>query len=190
MNLAWLAVTTAGLASICLLSGCFGGPKLEEPTFDAQAAAASAMRLYDANSDGQISGNELRESPGLMQAVTEFDTNGDGALSEEEIVVRIEFYAEIRLALAPFSCQVSMDNGPLEGATVRLIPAEFIEGMVNPAEGVTDASGHVAPTVDDPVAKAEGVTGVNLAFYHVEISLVDSNGKETIRFRSGILGSF
>ena len=173
-------VTIVGLATICLLGGCLGGPKIEEPTFDSQAAAAGAMRLHDTNKDGQISGNELKQCPGLRAASSRLDTNHDGGFSVEEIATLIEFYAEIRLALAPFSCQVLMNNRPLQGATIRLVPVEFLEGMIQPAEGMTDESGNVLPATDDPVAKAEGVTGVNPGFYRVEISRVDGNGQETI----------
>jgi len=178
--LARIAGMTAGLAGICLLGGCLGGPKLQTPKFDAPAAATAAMQLHDANKDGQIGRWELKDCPGLREAVPDADTNGDGALSEEEIIARIETYAEVQLALIPFECRFFVNKRPLKGATVRLVPLEFLEGMIRPADGVTDDSGLVAPAVDDPVAKAEGVTGVNAGFYRIKVSLVDSDGKETI----------
>ena len=180
LNLAWTAVTTAEWAAICLVIGCLGGPGIDEPTFDTQAVADTAMRLYDANKDGQISDEEISEWPGLVKAMGEFDTDGDGVLSAEETVAVIEFYADIRMSVAPLVCHVSMDDHPLSGATVNLIPTEFMEGMVKPAEGVTDESGQASPTMDDPVAEGEGDSGVNPGFYHVKISLVDSEGNETI----------
>ena len=179
MKLARMAMTIAGLAGICFWAGCYS-PKIEEPKFDVQAVGDAAMQLYDADNDGRIGGKELKDSPGLREAVADLDTDGDRALSREEIVARIEKYAELRLALAPSACNVSMNNRPLEGATVRFVPVELLEGMIQQAQGVTDASGEATPTVDDPVAKAEGITGANPGFYRVEVSLVDSNGKETI----------
>jgi len=179
MKLTQVAITIAGLAGSCLLNGC-SGPKIEEPKFDAQAVADAALKAYDSDNDGRIGPQELKEAPGLREAAPDLDTDHDSGLSREEIVARIELYAELRLALAPSECHVLLDKRPLAGATVRLIPVEFLQDMIQPADGVTGETGHASPTVDDPVAKAEGVTGANPGFYRVEVSLLDGTGKETI----------
>ena len=174
------ATSIAAAATLGLLLGCTGGGQIETPAFDAQAAAAAAMGLYDANQDGQLSKQELATVPGLQATIEEADADGDGALSADEIGKRIEALAEITLALVPFECQVSMNNRPLGGATLKLVPEKFLEGMGRAAEGVTDESGRVSPVVDDPVAKREGVTGVNPGIYRIEISLLDQDGQERI----------
>jgi len=170
----------ATAATICLFLGCSGGSQITTPTFDAQAAAAAAMELYDADHDGQLSKKELAKAPGLRASIPEADANSDGSLSADEIVKRIETLAEIRLALLPFECQISMNNRPLVGATLKLIPEKFLEGMGRAAAGVSDESGRVSPVVDNPVAKREGVTGVNPGIYRIEISQLDPSGQERI----------
>jgi hypothetical protein len=73
-----------------------------------------------------------------------------------------------------------VNHRPWPNANVQRIPAELIQGMVEPAECVKARSGCISPPVDDPVAKTRGAVGGNPGLHHVMISLANSEGHETI----------
>jgi hypothetical protein len=156
------------------LVGCFGGGA-NTPAFNPGRAAQLATEQFDANHDGALDAQELEKSPGLKAAARLIDRDGNGALSEQEIKSRIEYYRRDDLALMPFACQVTVDGQPLSGAQVRLVPEPFLSEVVKPASGTTDANGYASLSLE-----GQKYSGVQLGIYRVEISKQDSAGADEV----------
>jgi hypothetical protein len=141
------------------------------------------MELYDADGDGKIAGDELEKAPALRAALPRLDTNNDGAVSEDEIVARVNAWKEMRTGMASVRCHVTLDGQPLTGATVVFEPEAFLGEEVKTATGTTNPFGDAAPTIapeDRPEPTLPG--GAHFGLYKVRISKV-VNGKETIPSR-------
>ena len=180
----WLSVVTC---VICLV-GCDSGPKHPAlTTFDVDEVAQLAMQQLDTESDGQLSRDELRASPGLLGALAELDTNRDRQLSFEELRARLQLYIDARVAIHTFPILVTKGGQPLVGATVKLFPEEFLAAVIEPAEGMTDDAGHVFPSIAvDPELRERGTQGFRSGVYRVEVSKVDDEGKELIPARYNV----
>ena len=59
-------------------------PRLFPPAIDAKAAGAKAIKLYDANNDGKLSGEELDKCPGLKAAIDQVDPSGKGEITADD----------------------------------------------------------------------------------------------------------
>ncbi|HJQ81372.1 MAG TPA: hypothetical protein VJ828_15530, partial [Lacipirellulaceae bacterium] len=69
MKLRW---QVAGL--VLVVAGCSGRPgAIHPPDVDADAAAAQAVELHDANGDGQLSKEEWSASPALVAVAPSYD---------------------------------------------------------------------------------------------------------------------
>lgn len=163
----------AALFALASTAGCStnsGG--LSRPGVDPSAAAARAIELYDANKDGSLSQDELAKCPPLATALTTFDTDANGILALDEIEKQLRALCGPTSAYTTYSCTVFLNGRPLDGATVKLRPADFLDGALPPAEGVTDASGMALPTISRdrlPAALAREAL-VSPGLYHVEIT--------------------
>ncbi len=169
---------------VCGSAGCWRSqPKNLEPAqLDPIAAAQSAMAEYDSDHDGKIRGSELSSCPGLKAAMRKTDSNRDGALSEDEIVARLQFFVDSRAALRNFQMTVTVNRQPVEGLSVTLKPETFLTPAIEPAVGTTNHLGLAYPMVefDDPEIVKQGISGVRPGMYRLEISKTDANGKESI----------
>jgi hypothetical protein len=136
-----------GWAFLGLAIGCSGG-KPHAPAsvdVDGAAAAARALELYDANSDGAIDSAEAAKCPPLVSDLANIDKDSDKKISLQELSDRIA-----AIATGPLTgpeCSVALGGQPLVGATVKLQPADFYDGELPPAEGKSDESGVVRPTI-------------------------------------------
>ena len=135
---------------LSLAAGCFGNtsPRIRAPKWTPQVSADSAMEM-DSDSDGLLAASELKQSPGLKAALPNLDVDGDHKLSRDELIQRLEDYAQNRTGLMEFRCLVRFKGRPLPEAKVRLIPERFIEDVVVPASGTTGADGQVALAAED-----------------------------------------
>ncbi len=180
MRRAWVLTGVCGMVGAALvLSGCLGrGPSRVRPPSISGSAASQAMSKYDTDGDGKIAGPELDKAASLKSAMAQLDKNQDGAVSADEISARIDDWARSKAGLMSMSCVVTLDGRPVEGATVTLVPEDFLGPNVKQATGTTSASGaallSVPPDPSDP-----GLTGVAPGFYRVEISK-KAGGSETI----------
>lgn len=152
-------------------------PAGSAPQLDAQASAARAIELYDASGDGALQAVELKASPALRAALAQIDADADGRLTPNEIAARIGQWQQLDSPTVPIQCQITLDEKPLAGVTVRFVPAPFLSGDLPTAQGITDADG-VAEL--SPAGADAG--GVPCGLYRVEISKIDS-GRETISAR-------
>lgn len=167
---AWMTV-------LSLAAGC-SSTAVKAPTFSPAAAARAALAEYDANHDGALDAQELAKSPGLLAARAAIDTNGDGKVTEAELVARLKSYQGNRGAVKLFPCRVLLNERPLAGATVTLEPEKFLGPTFASAGGTTLQQGDTVVSADD--VKAKGFSGVYCGLYRVRISAKDAAGKELV----------
>ncbi len=150
------------------------------PKLSPAKAAEKALQIYDTNQDGTIDPNEMKDAPEITSALRGLDTDGDAAVSAEEIQQRLQEWLDSKQALHVLPCQVTYRGQPLDGANVRFIPAEFLGEAFRPAEAVTDHYG-VANMMHAPEDRPDPdfAQGVRVGFYRVEVSKL-VNGKEVI----------
>jgi hypothetical protein len=160
------------------LTGCFGGgpPREVGPSYDAAGIGAAAIKEYDANGDGAISGPELDKVPGIQDAISHYDTNGDKRVTADTIAARIQQWVDSRVQLMTTTCIVLLDDKPLDGATVTYDPEKFMGPDIPPATGKTSPTGAAVPQI-------EGKHGLRLGVYKVRISKLGPNGKDMIPAR-------
>jgi hypothetical protein len=134
-------------AAVCLVAclGCSGLDSVPAPEISPQQAAQKAMELYDTNKDGKIADDELKAVPSLAANLKSIDTNGDSGLSEEEIAARLQSVIG-NSSRTDMPIRVTMDGRPLAGASIRLVPDEFLAGAIREATGTTDENGVVQTT--------------------------------------------
>ncbi|HJZ90546.1 MAG TPA: EF-hand domain-containing protein [Gemmataceae bacterium] len=163
-------VFAAGLA--ILTTGCSGGgPGTVQ--ISPRAAAEQAMAEYDANKDGALDAKELEACPGLLSGLKRADRDGDGRLTVDEIADRLTFFQREGMQ-SDVAAELTLDGRPLAGATVTLVPEQFMGASVKPASTVTDemGSGYFTTEGTDYAAVAFG-------YYRVQVSKI-VQGREII----------
>jgi hypothetical protein len=147
--------------------------RMPAPKIDARAAGAEAIKLYDANKDGKLSGDELDKCPGLKAAIGQVDPDGTGEITADMITARIEAWQRTRLARMTVACTVSQDGKPLAGATVKFVPEKFLGKNLKAATGKTDAHGIAMMSI--PTVGPRDPPGVAPGLYRVEITKEGEN---------------
>ncbi len=160
------------LFAVCLIAfvaaGCPGKPaRIHPPSINAGSAGSAAMKQYDLNGDGKVAGEELEKAPSLKAALARLDTNGDGAVSADEVTARVVSWQDSRVGRMSGTLTILANGKPLEGATVTLVPEEFLGGNVKPATGTTDAGGVAMPTIE---VAPEDPPGIAPGFYLVRVT--------------------
>jgi hypothetical protein len=162
-----------------LACGCGSATgRLAPPNLPASAAATQALEQYDVNKDGVLDAKELEQCPALKSNLEGFDKDKDGKLSHDEIAARLRSYAQSGVAVTTASFQVLVDEKPVSGAVVKLIPEKFLGANFKPAEGVTDEFGSVSPETE-----GLGAPGIQCALYRIEVTWKGPNGKEQLPAR-------
>jgi hypothetical protein len=156
------------------LLGCADSRRIEAPALDPEAAADRALANYDKNHDGFLDARELESCPALKAALKRLDTDHDGRLSRDEILARLQEFADSDVGLYVTTVKVEQDGKPVAGANVEFEPEPFLGGAIKPAQGMTDAGGRCFPRVQPDVP------GCQFGFYRVRISKKDSSGNELI----------
>lgn len=95
-----------------------------------------------------------------------------------EIAARLAQYQADKVGLTFVMGQVTLDGRPLGGATVTLVPENFMGPAVKAAKGTTGADGACSFQTDG----AE-VGGVQCGVFRIELSKKDAGGKETLPAR-------
>jgi hypothetical protein len=156
-----------------LLAGCGSGPAaIRPPSFEPDEAAAEAVTLYDSNGDGQLEKSEWSKSPALAVSIDIYDTERDSSLSAAEIAAGLRRWQAGEMGATSLPFQVRYQGRGLEGATVHLIPEPFLAKSVKAASGTSGRGGRgylgIAPA--DLPADAPRVPMVQPGLYRVEIS--------------------
>lgn len=175
----WQKLANAFLAigGMAFVAGCSSTPgRVEMVEIDPDEAAAQAMVLYDTNKDGNLADDELRAVPGILKWKKLYDADGNGSVSEAEIVARLEKWQSDKLGFRALSTKVTLNGRPVGDVEVKLTPESYLGESLKPARGLTNGSGYATLSVkpDDlpEVIKARGikVQGVYPGTYRISIS--------------------
>lgn len=161
--------------SVCLAALATGCKKSEVPSYSPSSCAAEALKLYDANKDGGLEGDELKACPSLKVAMPQIDSDGNGKLTEAELTARITSYQNQGVAAITLEALILSNGESVPNAVVTLVPEEFMKAGLKPAKGTANQNGRV-------FLASEGNTAgnVQLGLYRVEISLPGPGGEETL----------
>ena len=161
-----------------MLAGCSERRIAPPVKVNAEQVAAEAMKQLDANGDGFLDETELAKCPGLLSCLQAWDTDKDGKLSKAEITEGLSPLKDNETGLRAVSCRVYLDDRPLAGASVKLVPEKFLGLELKPVSGTSDTDGRVRLQ-----AAGQEFPGVPPGIYRIEVSLKDSGGQETIPAR-------
>ena len=100
-----------------------------------------ALAQYDTDRDGFLNGEELNQCPALKNSLAALDSDKDGRLSAAEIANRLRTMQEQGIGQMSVNCRVTLDDAPLVGATVTLLPEKFLGSGYKTACGQTDSRG-------------------------------------------------
>ena len=100
-----------------------------------------ALRQYDKNRDGKISGTELDACPALKSALGDLGDGKQDSITAAMIARRIEAWQQSKVARMVVCCRVTRKGQPLTGAEVTLVPEAFLGPALPTGRGTTDASG-------------------------------------------------
>jgi hypothetical protein len=160
----------AGISFLIFLDGCSKTPKSYAPVVDPIAAADAAVKQYDADKNGKISGPELDQAASLKFNLNTIDSNHDQALTAQEIADRIRFWQTDKLVSgrSPVRCTVFRNKKVLANAEVKLVPEKFLGDALKIAKGKTDPNGTAILMTEN--AAPDDPPGVGPGFYRVEIT--------------------
>lgn len=170
----WIFVTAVASCVVATAVGC-NSRAPGKPELSPKESAEQALKQYDSDGDGAISEEEAEAAPGLLAAFEKIDKDRDGLLTGSEIEARIVYYQTATSWVINGTCKVTYKGKPLGDATVTFEPEEFLGASFQPCSGVTDSSGHVF--ISRPNSE---IKGIFLGFYRVRISKLKENGDEMI----------
>lgn len=154
----------APLGVLIAIVGCGGGSvRSQLRSSDAPTAAAKAMEIYDRDHDSKLAGEELASCPELFASVQRIDTDGDGAVSKEELQARFEAL-DAQSDLVAVSVRVTSKGQPVPDATLTLTPAPFMGEGLQAYAGTTNGSGDCLP-----VGSEQELPGIPTGFYQARI---------------------
>lgn len=160
------------LAAFAIAAGCSSAPSRVTAPGISGSAASDAMTKYDKNSDGALDDDELKAVPGIARAKARFDKNSDGKVSADEISTRIGEWAGSKVGLTQYSLTFLLDGRPLDGATIKFVPEEFLGPDIKGGTGTTDSTGraNIAIAQEDLRPDEKGLQGMRLGVYKIEIT--------------------
>ncbi len=156
-----------GLATLLLpIAGCGHAPsRVSAPSWDPPELAEKIVTELDKNGDAAVDAEELQAAPGLASGARFIDGDKDSRLTATELEARFERYSSSRLGLRSPSFRLSYKGRPVANAEVQFIPESFLDGIVEPARGVTDDQGVVVPQIE-----GQDVPGMRIGYYRVQVT--------------------
>jgi hypothetical protein len=120
--------------------GCSSQEPVPTVSVDPPQAAARALEVLDANSDGAIEPAECESVYGLHSVFASYDLNTDGKLTSDELEQGISTWSHRD---GPIAVEIKVVSGrrAVSNAEVRLKPVPFLAEALPEAEGVTNAEG-------------------------------------------------
>jgi hypothetical protein len=170
MSQRWTTGCALALGVLLLASvGCSWGKQERMPQSKfSSSAGADAIKTYDTDKDGKISGAELDKCPALKAAMAEVDPSGKGEITADMIDARIKAWIETKLARQTVSCTVLRNGKPFAGATVTFVPEKFLGPAVETAGGTTEKHGIAMLSV--ATSGPRDPPGMGPGFYRVVIT--------------------
>ncbi len=159
-------ISYAVIGWLVAVAGCSRVAKIEIPVFNPSATAKAMTSALDKDANGSVSMEEAKGSPGLHATFGRYDADGNKSLSLEEISAKFDRLLHSGVGILSVGGTVAYKGKPLAGATVKLVPEEFFGGALQPAEGVTDATGYFNPVTANDV----GIDGMQFGIYKVEVT--------------------
>lgn len=177
MTTGWIL---AFVALFVVSAGCPNTPDRIHPPPYSSSAGSDAIKSFDTNKDGKISGEELDKCPGVKAALAQIDTSGNGEVTADMITARIKVWQSSKLGRTSFSCRVTHNGRPLQGAEVKFVPETFLGENVKVALGKTNVNGMAMISIPELTPP-----GIAPGLYRVEITKPGLNipakyNKETI----------
>jgi hypothetical protein len=158
-------------------SGCLSEKtRIVPPPIDANAAGEEAVKLYDANHDGKISGAELDKVPSLLKGLTNFTPpcTKEKGVTAADITTRIKAWQETRTGrVGGVVCKVTRKGKDLAGANVKFVPEKFLGGSMPECSGTTGPDGSAQISV--PLTGPDDAPGVPPGYYRVEVTMPDGS---------------
>lgn len=128
---------------------------------------------YDKNQDGVLDPSEMALCPGILAVAKRYDSDNDHAIGCDELASQLRSLYSSGAALLSVQCNVYQSGRPVEGATVRFIPEDFLGGSILEATGITNRTG--TARLANPEEKAppshQGLNMMQAGIYRVEIKL-------------------
>lgn len=166
-------VNLALTLSIVTLLGCGGGPaRVKAPAWSPASMAQDTVQQLDASGDAEIDRKEAAQAPGLLDAFDVLDTDHNGTLSASEIKTRFDLYVKLKTAFVKTTLVIKLNNRPLRGVFVKLIPEEFQGDSLLSAIGTTDGNGQVSPRTE-----GQSLPAMQPGFYRVVLYKDDSESE-------------
>lgn len=125
--------------SLLLAVGCSNG--VEPPPFDGPAIASDLFQRFDEDGNQRLEAAELSQAPGYQSMIGIWGADPDSGLTRDDILRGFEKVELGEVGLMAYSCGATFSGEPLQGATIKFIPASGLEDLIEPAEGVTGAAG-------------------------------------------------
>ena len=100
-------------------------------------------------------------------------TRGVRLIDAGEVTALVEAWQESKLGRTSLMCRVVKGGQPLEGATVTFVPEKFLGANIQPASGVTNASGTAMLSIE--LSEPTDPPGVAPGLYRVEITKEGAN---------------
>jgi hypothetical protein len=150
-------------------------PWLYPRQIDADAAGQEAIKIYDTNGDGKISGAEFDTVPSLAsaQAMANFKSTKEKGITGADIAARIKAWQATKVGrIGGIIVQVSRNGKPLNGAEVKFVPEKFL-GNLQECTGTTGTDGSFQMIA--PPTPSGDPPGVPPGYYRVEITMPDGS---------------
>jgi hypothetical protein len=161
------------LSLLIAVAGCSNRPgAIRPPDVDANDAAATIIEELDRDGDGKLAQAEWTSSPVVAAVATNYDKNADRFLESAEIVAGIAQWQTTGVGARSVPFRVIFNGAPLVGATVTLVPADFLGDAVKPATATTGpgGGGQLALAREDLPKNAPNMPLMQPGLYRVEIT--------------------
>ena len=177
LNIARFMAGTSRIAAIIglmIFVGCDAQPsRIAGVKIDVKQVAERIVAEYDKNHDGSLSENELAAVPPVNVNRNWYDANKDGKISTEELRNGLRDIFNPKDGLLSVVCAVTRNGQPLSGANVKFVPLPELDGAIPSASGVTDKQGTTMLNLADndrPSHTPTRIPVVRPGLYLVEIT--------------------